>query len=226
MSEFDSAINAYSPKVLTRATIADGTMLDYWCFQPLANRDIVVSNYLTELSGNAVHNSNDNKLYFYTNNSYTDTTASKLSLTNLNVANANIKTKLTNKTKATVTNLQTDDLTINSTFKLVDGFTSKTDVRSFASIIATILQQYADTMQIMKDNEKYWNTLQFIEVHKATGPTDPGVWLDGPVITIAAGDNITIEENLATKNVAKLTINAVFDDTIDVYDHTVDLTTL
>lgn len=185
MSIITEQLDAIVVKQLTRATITDGKLLQYFVAKPLCQRDEVLAQYFDALSANRYYNDYlTNNIYHFVNGqkNYDVKIDGNNVLSARNIATSNLQTQAITAVSATATNtsatnysvtnltttalsITTDDFYVNMT---AVGMTNK---EKFVDVVDTVKERTVEVNEIISTNEDNWSSISAIKVIKADDTT-------------------------------------------------------
>lgn len=184
MSIITEQLDAIVVKQLTRATITDGKLLQYFVAKPLCQRDEVLAQYFDALSANRYYNDYlTNNIYHIVNGqkNYDVKIDGNNVLSARNIATSNLQTQAitaasttaTNTSAAnySATNLTTTALSITNDFYVNMTAVGLTNKEKFVDVVDAVKDRAEEVNEIISTNDDNWSSISAIKVIKADDTT-------------------------------------------------------
>lgn len=172
MSIITEQLNDIVVKSLTRATIVDGKLLQYYVVQPLNQRDEFLAQYFDVFDKSAYHNDLANNIYHFDNNQkdynvniFSDTSAYNV-VTN-NLQNQTLTAVSTTANSISSTNYTTTSLSSTSFSATNDFYVNMTGIgltnkEKFVDVVDFIHDRADEVNDYISNNEIKWSSISAI----------------------------------------------------------------
>lgn len=173
MSIITEQLNDIVVKSLTRATIVDGKLLQYYVVKPLNQRDDFLAQYFDVFDKNAYHNNLANNIYHFSNNQkdynvniFSGTSAYNIVVTNT-LQNHTLTAVSTTATSINSVNYTTTSLSSTSFSATNDFYVNMTGIgltnkEKFVDVVDFVHDRADEVNDYITNNENKWSSISAI----------------------------------------------------------------